>query len=234
MIRGLVGMRGRGKLPAGIGSATWPGFNAFAAEVGVSLSPQPAKTMSDQHDVTAKLSELSAGRREAWDELMPIVYGELKRMAHRHLRGERPGHTLNTTAIVHEAYLKLVNIDQLQWRDRAHFFAMASRAMRRILIDHARTRSREKRGGGWTKVTLDDAFMVAEERAEDMIALDEALTRLESVNERQCRVVEYRFFGGMSIQETAEAIGISAASVKRDWMVTRAWLNQELGLLDSE
>ena len=190
--------------------------------------------MSDQHDVTAKLSELSAGRREAWDELMPIVYGELKRMAHRHLRGERPGHTLNTTAIVHEAYLKLVNIDQLQWRDRAHFFAMASRAMRRILIDHARTRSRDKRGGGWTKVTLDDAFMVAEERAEDLIALDEALTRLESVNERQCRVVECRFFGGMSIQETAEAIGISAASVKRDWMVTRAWLNRELGLLDSE
>ena len=193
-----------------------------------------AKSMSDQHDVTAKLSELSAGRREAWDELMPIVYGELKLMAHRHLRGERPGHTLSTTALVHEAYIKLVNIDQLEWRERAQFFAMASRAMRRILIDHARTRSREKRGGGWTKVTLDDAFMVAEERAEDMIALDEALTRLESVNERQCRVVEYRFFGGMSIQETAEAIGVSAASVKRDWMVTRAWLNQELGLLDSE
>ena len=190
--------------------------------------------MSDQHDVTAKLSELSAGRREAWDELMPIVYGELKRMAHRHLRGERPGHTLNTTALVHEAYLKLVNIDQLEWRDRAHFFAVASRAMRRILIDHARTRSREKRGAGWTKVPLDDAFKVAEERAEDLIALDDALTRLESVNERQCRVVEYRFFGGMSIQETAEALGISAASVKRDWMVTRAWLNQELGLLGSE
>jgi len=228
-------MWGRGMLPAGIGSATWPGLQRLlAGDVGVSRSLQRANTMSDQHDVTAKLSELSAGRREAWDELMPIVYGELKRMAHRHLRGERPGHTLNTTAIVHEAYLKLVNIDQLQWRDRAHFFAMASRAMRRILIDHARTRSREKRGGGWTKVTLDDAFKVAEERAEDLIALDDALTRLEQVNERQCRVVEYRFFGGMSIQETAEALGISAASVKRDWMVTRTWLNQELGLLGSE
>ncbi len=190
--------------------------------------------MSDQHDVTAKLAALSAGRREAWDELMPIVYDELKRLAHRHLRGERSGHTLNTTSLVHEAYLKLVNVDQLQWRDRTHFFAMASRAMRRILIDHARTRSREKRGGGWTKVPLDDAFKVAEARAEDLIALDDALNRLESVNERQCRVVEYRFFGGMSVQEAAEALGVSAASVKRDWMASRAWLNQELGLLDSE
>ncbi len=190
--------------------------------------------MVDQHDVTAKLSELSAGRREAWDELMPLVYGELKRLAHRHLRGERPGHTLNTTALVHEAYLKLVKVDRLEWRDRAHFFAMASRAMRRILIDYARTRSRDKRGGGWTKVTLDDAFKVAEERAEDLIALDEALSRLASVNERQCRVVECRFFGGMSIEETAEALGVSVTSVKRDWVATRAWLNRELGLLDSD
>lgn len=189
--------------------------------------------MSDRHSVTERLVAVSGGSLQAWDELMPIVYDELKTVAHRHLRGERTGHTLSATALVHEAYLKLVNIDRVEWRDRTHFFAMASRAMRRILIDYARTRNREKRGGGLAKVTLDDAFQVAEERADDLIALDEALTRLETVNQRQCRVVEYRFFGGMSIKETAEALGVSVASVKRDWTLCRAWLNQELGSLDS-
>jgi RNA polymerase sigma factor (TIGR02999 family) len=189
--------------------------------------------MRDRHSVTEKLVALSGGRPEVWDELMPIVYDELKQLAHRHLRSERAGHTLSTTALVHEAYLKLINVDRVEWRDRTHFFAMASRAMRRILIDYARTRNREKRGGGLAKVPLDDAFQVAQERAEDLIALDEALTRLESVNERQCRVVECRFFGGMSLKETAGALGISVASVKRDWAICRAWLNQELGVLDS-
>jgi len=189
--------------------------------------------MTDRHSVTERLVALSGGNPEAWDELMPIVYDELKQLAHRHLARERTGHTLSTTALVHEAYLKLINVDRVEWHDRTHFFAMASRAMRRILIDYARTRNREKRGGGLARVPLDDAFQVAEERAEDLIALDEALSRLEAVNERQCRVVEYRFFGGMSLQETADALGVSVASVKRDWALCRAWLNQELGSLDS-
>ena len=184
--------------------------------------------MSDQHDVTAKLVALSDGAPEAWDELMPVVYQQLKLLAHRHLRHERTGHTLSTTALVHEAYLKLVDVDRVDWHDRTHFFAMASRAMRRILIDTARTRKRKKRGSGLAHIPLDDAFHVAEAKPEDLLALDEALTRLETVNQRQCRVVEYRFFGGMSVKETAEALGVSVASVKRDWAICRAWLNQEL------
>jgi RNA polymerase sigma factor (TIGR02999 family) len=160
---------------------------------------------------------------------MPVVYGELKRLAHRHLSKERSGHTLNTTALVHEAYLKLVNGARVQLRDRAHFFALASRAMRHILIDYARTRKREKRGGGIAPVTLDDHVHISVHQMEDLIDLDDALTKLEVVNERQCRVVEYRFFGGMSVEETAEALGVSRGSVKRDWKIARAWLNQELG-----
>ncbi len=185
--------------------------------------------MSPRHDVTEKLVALAGGRAEAWDELMPVVYDELKQLAHRHMARERPGHTLGTTALVHEAYLKLVDGARVEWRDRAHFFALASRAMRHILIDYARTRNREKRGGGLAAVPLDDASSIAVDDIEDLIALDDALRKLEAVNERQCRVVEYRFFGAMSVKETAEALGISEASVKRDWSITRAWLNQELG-----
>ncbi len=188
----------------------------------------PHMPVTDRHSVTERLVALSGGSSDAWDELMPIVYDELKLLAHRHLRGERSGHTLSTTALVHEAYFKLVNVDQIEWRDRTHFFAMASRAMRRILIDYARTRNREKRDGRLAKIPLDDAFLVAEERSEELLALDEVLTRLEEVNQRQCRVVEYRFFGGMSLEETAEALGVSVATVKRDWTLCRAWLNQEL------
>ena len=184
--------------------------------------------MSHQDDVTARLVALAGGNSGAWDELMPVVYNELKRLAHRHLLNERSGHTLNTTALVHEAYLKLVDGARVQLRDRAHFFALASRAMRHILIDYARTRKREKRGGGIAPVTLDDDFHIPVDQIEDLIDLDDALTKLEAVNERQCRVVEYRFFGGMSVEETAEALGVSRGSVKRDWKIARAWLNQEL------
>jgi RNA polymerase sigma factor (TIGR02999 family) len=184
--------------------------------------------MTDR-DVTGLLVDLSGGRREALEELMPIIYDELRLVAHRHLRNERPGHTLNTTALVHESYFKLVDVTRVQWQDRAHFFAMASRAMRRILIDYARTRGREKRGGDRKRVSIQMAFHVAEDSAEDLIALDDALQRLEAVNERQARIVEYRFFGGLSVKETAEALGIAPATVKRDWAVTRAWLNKELG-----
>lgn len=189
----------------------------------------------DPPDITGLLRQLSQGRREALDCLMPVVYHELRRIAHAQLRGERPGHTLNTTALVHEAYLKLVNVDQIEWRDRAHFFATAARVMRRILIDYARSRKRLKRGGDEAvQVPLDEALAVGFEPAEDLLALDEALTRLEAQSERQSRVVECRCFAGLSVDETAAALGISPATVKRDWEFSRAWLNRELGLSPDE
>jgi RNA polymerase sigma factor (TIGR02999 family) len=184
--------------------------------------------VSSDADVTELLAALSAGRTEAMDEIMPVIYQELRQLAHRHLDRERPGHTLSTTALVHEAYLKLVKIDRVEWKDRTHFLAIASRAMRRILIDHARTRTRDKRGGTRRRVSLEQAFNIADAHTEDLLALDDALTRLEEKNERQARVIEYRFFGGLSLEETAAALGVSVATVKRDWALTRAWLNAEL------
>jgi RNA polymerase sigma factor (TIGR02999 family) len=163
------------------------------------------------------------------DKLFPVVYEELKRVAHRHLRGERPGHTLGTTALVHEAYLEMAKLDHLRWPGRAYTLAAASRAMRRILIDYAVARRAEKRGGGVEAEALDDAVAMAISRSDELLALDEALDRLAGVNERYGRVVECRFFGGMSVEETAEALGTSPATVKRDWTVARAWLNRELG-----
>jgi RNA polymerase sigma factor (TIGR02999 family) len=161
---------------------------------------------------------------------MPVVYHELRRIAHAQLRGERAGHTLNTTALVHEAYLKLVGVDRVEWRDRAHFCAAAAGAMRRILIDYARARKRVKRGGeDAVQVPLAEGLDVAVERSEDFLALDEALTRLQAQNERQSRVVECRCFAGLSVEETAAALDISPATVKRDWDFSRAWLNRELG-----
>lgn len=184
--------------------------------------------MDEPPDTTQLLRELSQGRREALDGLMPIVYEELRRIAHAQLRRERPGHTLSTTAVVHEAYLRLVDIEQVEWQDRAHFFAMASRVMRRILIDYARARKREKRGGDAVQVPLAEALDVPVQQAEELLALNEALERLEAASERQCRVVEYRCFGGLSVEETAAVLGTSPATVKRDWAFSRAWLNREL------
>ena len=165
----------------------------------------------------------------ALDDVFPVVYEELKRVAHRHLRGERGGHTLGTTALVHEAYLELAKLDHVRWPGRAYMFAAASRAMRRILIDYAVARRAEKRGGGVEAEPLDDAVAMAMSRGDELLALDEALDRLTGVNERYGRVVECRFFGGMSVEETAEALGTSPATVKRDWTTARAWLNRELG-----
>jgi RNA polymerase sigma factor (TIGR02999 family) len=181
-------------------------------------------------DITRLLRELSQGRSNSLDRLMPLVYDQLRRISHRQLRGERRGHTLSTTALVHEAYLKLVDIEAVDWRDRGHFFAMAGRLMRRVLVDHARTRKRRKRGGDWVRVPLDGALDVSIERADTLLALDEALDRLEARNERQSRVVHYRFFVGLSVEETAAALGISEATVKRDWAYSRAWLNRSLAL----
>ena len=164
------------------------------------------------------------------DELFTLVYAELRRIAGRQLRGERFGHTLCTTALVHEAWFELSKLNRIQWQSRSHFLALAAQAMRRVLIDYAVARRTQKRGGGKVAESLEaDALLVVQERAEDFIALDEALQRLMALNERHARIVECRFYGGMNVDETAEALGISAATVKRDWTLARAWLNKELG-----
>jgi RNA polymerase sigma factor (TIGR02999 family) len=182
----------------------------------------------DETQVTELLRELSGGRREALDELMPVVYGELKRIADRRLRDERPDHTLGATALVHEAYMKLVSLREIHWQDRAHFYAMASRQMRRVLIDHARALGSHKRGGDRFRVTLSEAMPAQAADADELIALDDALRALEEVDERSCRVVECRCFGGLTVEETAAALKASTATVKRDWAFARAWLNRAL------
>lgn len=180
-------------------------------------------------DVSELLQALSRGQPGALDRLLPIVYDELRRIAHGELRREHPGHTLNTTALVHEAYLRLVRIDRVEWRDRAHFFAMAAQVMRRVLIDYARTKKRAKRGGdAAVQVPLSETLDALVQQPEDLLALEDALSRLEAQNERQCRVVECRCFSGMSVEETAAALDTSPATVKRDWAFARAWLNREL------
>lgn len=179
-------------------------------------------------DVTQLLTAITDGDADALDRLFPLVYEQLRGQARRELRRERQDHTLNATGLVHEAYVALVQLDRISWRGRAHFFGAAAQAMRRILIDYARRRSAEKRGAGAEHVPIDDVVVAARERPADLIALDEALERLELLNARQARVVECRFFAGMEVDETAEALGISPATVKRDWTVARAWLNREL------
>jgi len=180
-----------------------------------------------REDITQLLRDMSRGQRDALDRLIPMVYDELREIAHRQLRNERSGHTLSTTALVHEAYLRLVNVNQVQWKDRAHFVAVAARVMRRILVDYARARSRDKRGGDAVRIPLTDVPDIAVADG-DLIAFDGTLDRLEAINERLCRVVECRCFGGMSVDETAAALGTSPATVKRDWAFARAWLNCEL------
>ncbi|MCW5960904.1 MAG: sigma-70 family RNA polymerase sigma factor [Pyrinomonadaceae bacterium] len=180
-------------------------------------------------NITALLHQWKNGRQEAFDELFPFVYNELRRRASAYLRSERGGHTLQTTALVHEAYLKLSGKSEVEFEDRDHFFAIAATAMRRILVDHARSKKREKRGGSENSVSLDDAAgAAAAERSIDLIALDDALTRLSSFDQRQAAVVEMKYFGGMTNDETANALGISNATVRRDWDLAKAWLFQQL------
>ena len=175
------------------------------------------------------LRDWGEGRSEALDELLPHIYNELHRQAAAYLRRERPNHTLQTTALVHEAYLKLIDQKQVQWKSRGHFFALAAQAMRRILVDHAKSRHREKRGGPNEDVPLEDELLaVAEETNIDVIALDEALSRLAKFDPQQERIVEMRYFAGLSLDETAAAIGISRATAARDWAVAKAWLHREL------
>lgn len=185
-----------------------------------------AETGHDESDITGLLLAWRAGDRSALDRLFPLVYDELRRIAHRQLGRERSDHTLGTTALVHEGYLRLVDQTRARWEDRAHFFAVAARAMRRILVDYARRHRAAKRGGA--RVSLDDATLLADERADTLVALDEALTRLTDVDERLGRVVECRFFGGLTEEETAEALGVTARTVRRDWVKAKGWLYHAL------
>lgn len=182
----------------------------------------------NQSDVTLLLRRLRAGDRHALDEIVPLLYEELRALAHVHLKKEPAGHTLNTTALVHEAYLRLIEIRQVEWRDRAHFMAVASRLMRRILVDYARRRGSLRRGKGWIRVELDAVAGPASD-AVAILELDEALTRLEALSERQSRILEQRFFGGLELRECAEALGVSLTTVKRELRTARAWLARELG-----
>lgn len=175
------------------------------------------------------LHEWKDGRTEAFDELLPHVYNELHRQAAAYLRRERPNHTLQTTALVHEAYLKLVGQKDVQWQSRGHFFAIAAKAMRRILVDHARGRNRDKRGGPDEVLPLEDEMIVAAEETNiDVVALDEALAGLAKIDPQQERIVELRYFAGLSLEETALVLGISRATTARDWAVAKAWLHREL------
>lgn len=179
--------------------------------------------------ITQLLKDWSEGNQAALDKLMPLVYDELRRQASRYLRKERQGHTLQTTALIHEAYLKLAGQNEIEWQNRNHFFAIASTAMRRILVDHARTRHREKRGGNAEDILLDDALMIGSpQKNVDLIALDEALVRLERLDPRQAKVVELRFFSGLTNEETADVLGVSNATVRNDWTMAKAWLHGQL------
>jgi RNA polymerase sigma factor (TIGR02999 family) len=179
--------------------------------------------------VTELLRAVRDGERGAFDELFPLVYESLRRSARRKLAGERSGHTLSSTDLVHEAYLKLVRLDRIEWQGRAHFLAVAAQVMRNVLVDYALRRKAHKRGGGQPAAGLEPDIALAEAPGQDLLALHRAMQRLEEIDARQSRVVECRLFSGMNIEETAVALGISPASVKRDWAVARAWLNRELG-----
>ena len=175
-------------------------------------------------DVTQLLLDWGNGNQAALDRLTPMVYEELHRLAHKHMSRERGDHTLQTSALVNEAYLRLIDQRHVHWQNRAHFFSIASRLMRRILVDHARAHHYAKRGGGAPHVSLDEAASVSQARAAELVALDEALTSLAAIDRRKSQVVELRFFGGMSVEETAEALGVSPNTVVRDWSTAKAWL----------
>lgn len=168
------------------------------------------------------------GEAHAFDRLVPLVHDELRRLAKRYMARERPDHTLQATALVNEAYMRLIDLNQIRWQDRAHFFAMAARVMRRILVDFARARRQEKRGGGAARVSLDEALLVSRDAGRDLVDLDEALTALATVHSRKAEVVELRFFGGLSLEETAEALHVSIDTVKRDWRFAKLWLLRDL------
>lgn len=183
---------------------------------------------ANRSEVTGLLKDWSAGRREALDQLIPVLHDELRRLAGGHIRRERPDHTLQVTGLVNEAYLRLIEQKHVTWQDRRHFFGIASECMRRVLVDYARQRHASKRGGGEVVLSLDESIDAADERGVDLIALDDALTSLATLDQRQARIVELRYFGGLSIAETASLLDISPATVKRDWNTARIWLTSQL------
>ena len=185
-------------------------------------------TNPSTHEVTQLLQAWSDGNAEALDQLVPLVYGELHRLASHYMRGERPGHSLQITELVNEAYVRLVDWKNVRWQNRAHFFGVAAQMMRRILVDFARSRHYAKRGGETRRVSLSEAAGISAERGEDFIALDDALQSLAAIDERKGRIVELRFFGGLSVEETAEVLKVSPRTVMRDWSLAQAWLYREL------
>jgi RNA polymerase sigma-70 factor (ECF subfamily) len=186
---------------------------------------QPAETSVG--DISRLLQAWTGGDRNALETLTPVVYDELRRLARRYMRRERPGHSLQTTALVHEAYVRMVDYKRMQWQNRAHFFAVSAQLMRRILVEHAR-RHNLKRGGGAQKVSLDEAAMVGAERATELVALDDAMNELARLDPRKVQVVEMRFFGGLSVEETAEVLRVSPVTVLRDWSTAKAWLYRHM------
>jgi len=185
-------------------------------------------------EVTRLLGQLRAGKQDVADQLVPLIYDELRRIASAQMRRERPDHTLQATAVVHEAYMRLAGEQEVPWQNRAHFFAIAAQTMRRVLLDYARQRHAGKRGGeGARKVDIDAELLVGDDRLEDVIALDEVLGRLSEMDPEQGRIVELRFFAGLNVEETAEVMGISARTVKREWRSAKAWLSRELAAVKS-
>jgi RNA polymerase sigma factor (TIGR02999 family) len=185
-------------------------------------------TTLSHNDVTGLLHEWRQGDKHALDKLMPIVYDELRRIAHRYMQKEHDGHTLQTTALINEAYVRLVGQQKIEWQNRNHFFAVTAQVMRHLLIDHARRHNFARRGGGVEHVALDDATMMSSERAVELIALDEALSEFSQLDPRKSRVVELRYFGGLSLEETAEVLDISLMTVRRDWRAAKAWLYRRM------
>ncbi len=180
-------------------------------------------------EVTRLLAELSAGNQEVAGKLIPLIYEELKRIAGAQMGRERPGHTLQATAVVHEAYMRLAGEQQIPWQNRAHFFAIAAKTMRRVLLDYARSRHAEKRGGaGARKVELNPDFVIGDDRLEEVVAVNEVLSRLAEIDAEQAKIVELRFFGGLTVEETAEVMTTSPSTVKREWRLAKAWLDREL------
>ncbi len=192
------------------------------------LEAQQQELDPKSHEVTQLLQSWSHGNREALADLLPLVYDELRRLAAGYMRFEAPGHTLQATALVHEAYMKLIQQREVTWKSRAHFFGIAAQMIRRILVDHIRATRAQKRGSGFAALSLDEALGVSEKKSWEIIALDDALKTLAHVDPQQARIVELRFFAGLSIEETAEIVGVSPATVKRDWVVAKAWLFREL------
>lgn len=190
--------------------------------------PATGAIVKRESAVTQALAGAAAGDRQAADQLWQLTYEELHRIAQRHLLSERRDHTLSATALVHEAYLRLIGQDEIDWQDRAHFFGVASRVCRRILVDHARRRLAQKRGGGFDRITLDTGLLAIENQSDEILALNEALERLGQLNERLAKIVECRYFGGLSEDQTAEVLNVSVRTVRRDWVKARGWLYTQL------